>query len=478
MTEVTDGAFLDTLLISRVSRIKRFLERWACDDAFRAALAADARGAAAAEGYEIDPEDVRPLWDESYFGCEPEEVEARVGRPLPRVTDYEAVRSQKRRLGEKVKQESAPLDPAFRAWRDRQVRRAETEFSRNLDAAILHPTFAFELSKGCSVGCWFCGVDAPRLGGHFLYTAENAALWAGIMEAVRDLIGTQAGRRNFLYWASDPLDNPDYEQFAGEFMRVFGSFPHTTTAQAHRHLERVRALLPHTGPASPFLIRFSILSVAILKKIHDYFTPEELAFIELVPQTPGAILKKTRAGRARKSELSESKETQISSDEDGRTIACVSGFLVNMVERTIRLATPCAASERWPLGYRVIEERSFTDARDFAAAARAMVGRHMPLAPPAERRLSFRPELSFEPRPDGFTLAGRSGHQSFSGPPLAAELGSLIASGRYTPGAIGAWFRDRCGLGEELTGPWLSDLFMAGVLEESDDMGVLADAAA
>ena len=33
------------------------------------------------------------------------------------------------------------------------------------------------------------------------------------------------------------------------------------------------------------------------------------------------------------------------------TIECTCGYLVNMVDRTIRLITPCTVSERWPLGY-------------------------------------------------------------------------------------------------------------------------------
>ena len=46
---------------------------------------------------------------------------------------------------------------------------------------------------------------------------------------------------------------------------------------------------------------------------------------------------------------------------EGGTIACVSGFLFNMVERNVRLISPCNASERWPLGYRIYDEGTFTD---------------------------------------------------------------------------------------------------------------------
>src|SRR5262245_10451126 len=49
-------------------------------------------------------------------------------------------------------------------------------------------------------------------------------------------------------------------------------------------------------------------------------------------------------------------------------IACVSGFLTNMVERTVRLVSPTRPGDHWPLGYRVYGERSFATASDFRRA--------------------------------------------------------------------------------------------------------------
>ena len=85
-----------------------------------------------------------------------------------------------------------------------------SQFGTGLLQVLLHPPFACELSKGCSVGCWFCGVSASKLGGHFEYTPDNGALWKGILNTIREFTGDASGGQGFLYWATDPRYNPDY----------------------------------------------------------------------------------------------------------------------------------------------------------------------------------------------------------------------------------------------------------------------------
>jgi len=59
------------------------------------------------------------------------------------------------------------------------------------------------------------------------------------------------------------------------------------------------------------------------------------------------------------------------------TIACVSGFVVNMWERSLRLVTPAAASAEHPTGELVYETVSFTDGASFEQVLRGMIERHM-----------------------------------------------------------------------------------------------------
>ncbi|AJA65472.1 hypothetical protein QIH93_06405 [Bradyrhizobium ottawaense] len=98
-----------------------------------------------------------------------------------------------------------------------------------------------------------------------------------------------------------------------------------------------------------------MLSRAHLNQIHTAFSPEELLGVELILQGKEAQTAKAMVGRAR-----ERKEKRRGANKDGAiaflernhtTIACVSGFLVNMRQGRLRLVTPVPGSDRWPLGY-------------------------------------------------------------------------------------------------------------------------------
>ena len=118
--------------------------------------------------------------------------------------------------------------------------------------------------------------------------------------------------------------------------------------------------------------RFSVLSINSMRKIHEYFTPEELVHVELVPQNKEAMAVKANAGRAR----GKFKQSALADQETSSgTIACVSGFLINMVRGSIKLITPVPASDQWPLGYQVFGEEFFTDSQSFDAACQKLFGK-------------------------------------------------------------------------------------------------------
>ena len=68
---------------------------------------------------------------------------------------------------------SHTADPLFNGWRKRQVERVNIEFGTLRADSITHHIFAFELSKGCSVGCWFCALGAQSFKGHYQRTPKN-----------------------------------------------------------------------------------------------------------------------------------------------------------------------------------------------------------------------------------------------------------------------------------------------------------------
>ena len=82
-------------------------------------------------------------------------------------------------------------NPRFHVWRQRQIRRAKGELG-SVANIIGQAVLSFELSAGCSIGCWFCGVSAERFRGNFAYDRENARLWRGILEESLGLFGTVA----------------------------------------------------------------------------------------------------------------------------------------------------------------------------------------------------------------------------------------------------------------------------------------------
>jgi len=231
---------------------------------------------------------------------------------------------------------------------------------------MAHLCVTFELSCGCSVGCPICALSAGRLEGVFRHTRENAALWRDVLARLHDVVGDAAGA-GCCYYATEPLDNPDYELFLQDFLEEFGRVPQTTTASAARDIERTRALLRWGQGAYPHFDRISVLDERDLATLLESFTPEELVFTDLLPQFPGAsFFNLTKAGRQQ-------------DEDDGveGTIACASGFVVNMWERSVRLVTPAVADAEHPTGEIVYEKAGFSGAAGLEDAVRQMVDRHM-----------------------------------------------------------------------------------------------------
>lgn len=343
-------------------------------------------------------------------------------------------------------------DPAVRAWRDRQKARTASQLSPENNRGVAHITVAFELSSGCSMGCWFCAVSAVPLSGVFEYSASNTDLWRDVLFAVRGVLGASAGS-GLCYWASDPFDNPHYELFCADFAAVLGQWPQTTTALAHANPSRTRALLDASWSHGQPMNRFSVLSRSQLRKVHEEFSAEELALVPLVAHLPGGVQLRD-AGRARHRESHRGRGVP----QPGTT-ACLSGFLINMVQRRVRLLTPWPANDVWPDGSAVLAEAEFTDADDLRACLTAMVGDHMPTRPPDDRPLGLRPDLRFVPDQRGFVLESAHAQHRVHGDAYLPVLGRLLAQGDRTLGNLAdelSWYgvprrrveRDLCRLWE------------------------------
>jgi radical SAM family RiPP maturation amino acid epimerase len=409
-----------------IAHVKRLGEAFFGDAEFRARLQAAGAGAdalARAEGFEASPSALAPLLSPPGSGV-PE-----TGAPeLALWREWAAFRHERRLL-----ELSADADPAYASWWGRQRERCRFEVGSSNAEGIVHFSVAVELSTGCSVGCWFCGVSAAKFAGHFAHTPANAALFRAAMEALGGFLGGSL-RRALLYWATDPTDNPDYHLFLEDFLDVSGTLPQTTVARPAKDPAWTRRVLALRRRNADVVDRFSILTTADLRAVHRAFTPEELTLVDLVLQNKGAIgEKKSASGRAEEAGRRAARRGQdLKVTEEQPTIACVSGFLLNMMERSIKLVTPCRATPAWPMGYRVLAEGRFEGGADVAAFARRCA--EGPLNGPSGP-LAFHRDASYLPDAAGFTLRSRFQERRLEGADAAA-VGALVARGGVQPEAL------------------------------------------
>ncbi len=466
--------------VRTLARIKRFLERVMGDDRFRDALkqnVEDPRAVAASIGVDLDPRLMRPLWQHGYTHLRFEKADP--AYPLSIAWDRYIGQMLRHRDFLKSQACTNGVNPRFDAWRARQILRTSSECGLSGNA-ITHPLAAYELSDGCSVGCWFCGISADKFKGNFVYTKENAALWRGVQETMLELFG-EAAKSAFLYWATDPMDNPDYPRFLDDVWRITGYLPQTTTAAPLRDVARTRRVLAMFDDHGSITNRFSILTRTILERVHDEFTPDELMGVELVLQNKEALMIKAPAGKARdraeamKARGEDPKLSLLQGDHS--TIACVSGFLINMVKGTVQMVTPTRPTPRWKNGYKVLGTRFFDDAKSYRRGIESLLD-----AASVELRsdlpVRLRPDLQVEDTPNGFAMFTRSvRHECRAG--FDVDLKSLLQSGEQTYGSI---VEHLVGRGEDVlvVDQVLEDLFLNGLLMEDVDLrdaGLLSPAA-
>jgi len=397
--------------LGEVAWVKRFVERWLADDRLRAAYLAHPDEIAGE--HRVPRELAGCLHANIPLSASGNAVLRAYGRYLERRMDHRAG----------MRRECAPVLAPFRAWRERQMSRCQDQLPDQYNEAILHLPVAFELSKGCSVGCWFCGLSAARLESVFSASPSNRKLWRETLEVVREVAGPAAGQ-GIAFWATDPLDNPDYEIFCQDFHQILGRFPATTTALGPKDLDRAERLLRLSWANGCDFNRFSVLSLAQMDALTAHFSPESLLYVDLIAQTRSSLTPKAQAGKAM--EKGRNAPALVSSEPS--TIACVSGFLINMPNRSVRLVSPCAAGPRWPMGYRVHASSSFTNAKELRDEIARMMADVMKTAPPRDRPVRLRPDLTDTDRLADFSLSelavSRLNQGCVTGAELALELES------------------------------------------------------
>lgn len=476
---------------------KRIVEGWYSRLRGREDILADPAGWCRSIGAEPMPEVVRALGG---------------GRPFaeePAFDSYNEFMAEKLAWRDVVRGGSAPENPAMRKWRERQMRRCMIEIGKDQNEVIIHAPAAFELSRGCSVNCWFCALDAGPLTGVWRHTPENAALWAGVQEAMRDVVGS-AARWASSYWATEPLDCPDYESFCTDFHRVHGMYPQTTTAVPLRNVPRTKALLLDSRDKGCFINRFSVHTGGQVSGIFDKFTPMELMYTELLLENDESDMTLVRAGRGFELEKSAparavmedsrvlagmvaknpeldgvfvSAKVNTSPLEEGHiagegqlqinlpaTTSCITGFLVNMCARSVELITPCAADAEWPKGYMVLDRREFADADGFRRAIEGIIRERMPERVENGDIVSIIPRVNSRVTENGFVLSTVFGKIMYEHPAVAAylsHLGMLLRRGGLAAGYIAMECYYMFSQTEERSMALIQDVFDKGLLDIS-----------
>lgn len=426
--------------LRELAHTKRFLERYTGDHEFRAQILAgllSLKDAAKACGCELEVDSLRPVFHPSFHQYRAEASMA--DWPLTFKWDLYfkemlEIRDLLLRAGS-----TSGQTREFDHWRDRQVARTSFELG-TASAGLVHPTVAFELSSGCSVGCWFCGISAKKFGGHFTLADGGAEEWRAILRAVQSILGPGMAT-GFCYWATDPLDNPEYPKFIDIYEDVCGVVPQTTTAIPLRNIELTRAVLAKWDSTRQLINRFSVLSTGTLRKIHETFTPEEMLGVELVLQNKKSVgVVKFKAGRS--AERTHRMEAEGATAERGEstrvdeqlaegTIACVTGFLINILERTVRLVSPTMPSITWPDGYIVFDSSTYSSPSSLRHVMTEMCTRHMPIHLRSHERMSFCEQVKFTPSGDK-PAALRSRWARVTSPDFD-EVAALIDAGTHTP---------------------------------------------
>jgi len=367
------------------------------------------------------------------------------------------------------------LSPEYTAWRFRRVAAVRNELG-SFGWALDHPCHAVEMAVGCSVRCGFCAFDAGKLQTVFDFSRpENRERVRAVATGMGRVLGWPAGH-GMLYWSTEPHDNPHYVKLLAFWEELTGAMLCTATARAG--VDWVRELIGYysTGPV-PWP-RISVLSRGMMRRLHATFSPMELRDTQMLMQQKDSEAHRTKVPGGRERMLRQLVDADDLRDVDFEnlpegfeppqgSIACISGTLVNMVHRTVKLISPCYTTMQYRYGYRVFDETTFDDGPEgFEAALERIIGRSMVARPYPEMPMRWRDDLKAVPQPDGFTLLSPTTRRDFRKGELHVRTAELIGRGDLTYEQIFDALSDNPRIGPIVALSMLDSLFRKGLLCE------------
>lgn len=279
--------------------------------------------------------------------------------------------------------------------------RMESDLFRR-HSQIRYFPLAFELSEGCRVHCSFCGLNAGSWKRDFPY-AGSRDLWISLLEASHDFLGDITDQAP-LYFATEPLDHPDYQAFLKDEEKLFSHIPQTTTAVPERDIGKTRKLMAFLGRErleKEARLRFSIRTLSQFRRVMEAFSDKELAGVELLLNNPESINGISLSGRV------------LSSGSYGNrvpvrySISCLSGVLVRLCARTISFVEPVTPDDQHREGIRILETLTFGDMDDYVTGLNSLFQKYGKSFQSAGLMLSLNHEVRVMERKDDLIIAGR-----------------------------------------------------------------------
>jgi hypothetical protein len=140
--------------------------------------------------------------------------------------------------------------------------------------------------------------------------------------------------------------------------------------------------------------------------------------------------------------------------------------LFNMVDRTVKLISPCNASDRWPLGYWVIAQGTFDTADELRDLMRSMIDEAIRDSLGVLEVVRLRRDVRIVVGPERMRVVSMGLGLAFENQPQAAELAELLAAGTYTVEQIALRRRETAGISPAETLAVLDRLFLGGFFDE------------